>query len=172
MSNNTCPKCNTENPARYHSNDGCKVCARRAALVFYYQAVAMGLPTTPGRARLLKSKTYVTKNPCGRFGHVGIKSIGGKCPKCKRSETSRQKALRLGHTWYKVSLPCKNGHMAFKNVYSGACSECVNTTPREKLGIKKRIETVKCKRGHSGPRYVSNGACIQCVREYDAARRK
>lgn len=165
-----CEQCGTENPERYQNNGYCKTCAKLAAIDFYNKAVSMGIPTRRVLARKYKLDAFATRNPCKRFGHVGLLLTHNRaCKECLTTKTPRQQAEQKGLTWYLPTRPCKNGHIAPRSVYSGQCKECIGKMAHSQKEAKEKKQRYyfngsKCKRGHVGPRYAGNNNCVLCAR--------
>lgn len=99
----------------------------------------------------------------------------------------RVEAIALGLKKYNTGRPCRYGHIADRNVTSGACSACLRemidaaavirkespwaiggATPRSeaaRLGLTKYNTGRPCRHGHMADRYVNSGACSVCIRE-------
>lgn len=149
-------------------------------------------PTSREAAKASGEKYFVTDAACKTRGHLGVRTLGGKCYQCesKKNELSpRQEAIRDGKKWYLPNEPCpKCDKVAEKRVDNGQCRGCSDTGPGDgretsdsvmmrecpdliitredakAAGLGVYRTGGKCRKGHDGFRYVSTGNCIDCLR--------
>jgi hypothetical protein len=172
---------------------GC--CAHPDAVEAFNAAQSAGMPTTPGEAHAAGLDFYWSPLAGKYCGHVGMKTLSGKCYACEMERaaarnTPRQQAISRGETWYQPEPGdlCKNGHNAPRRVSNGSCKECEKTTARpapiwkENPDLIISLEDAKaagltvyrtgkpCRRGHASWRYISNGGCLVCMGKIDETR--
>lgn len=169
---------------------GC--CAHPDAVAAYNAALAAGLPVSVSDAHAAGLDFYWTPQ-AGRYcGHVGMRTLDGKCYTCEMERvaarnTPRQRAISAGEIWYQPEPgdTCKNGHNAPRRVSNGSCKECESAAARPAPVWKENPDMViskedaaaaglstyrtgePCKRGHTSWRYVSNGGCLVCMGKID-----
>lgn len=104
----------------------------------YELALTLGEPTDPGMARAQGKEYFWTGTPGKYCGHVGMKTMDGKCYLCKMEKDAqratkttepkpispRQAAIDAGQDWYMPTDPCRKGHIALRRVNNGECSQC------------------------------------------------
>jgi len=129
--------------------------------------------TTREDAIARKIPVYISPDPC-KYGHVGLKTITGKCYFCRESSDSpRQQAIRAGQKWYMPTDPCsKCGQVALRRVQDGQCANCkppiktVNDSPRQqaiRAGEKWYMPTDPCPHcNKTALRRVHDSRCSGC----------
>lgn len=169
----------------YTVSDKQVCCARADAYIAYLEAQEAGEPLTPDeRAAAVGYYWIVTEGT--HCGHVGKRTIDGKCWECVtgRALRPRQVALRTGAIWYTPAAgdECSMGHLAPRRVANGSCKECeemgkpvaevpiyescpdmvISYEDARGLGFKYYRTGEPCKYGHTGWRYISTRGCMDC----------
>jgi rRNA maturation protein Nop10 len=129
---------------------------------------------TPETATARNLPVYLSPHYCIERGHVGVKTLTGKCYFCQQEKANspRQQAIRTGNAWYTPIDPCPRcGTLAPRAVHDGRCSGCNpgkrSESPRQtaqRLGNAWYTPTDPCPRcGKTAPRRVNNGQCSGCT---------
>jgi hypothetical protein len=97
----------------------------------YMNAQRRGDPITANDAMDQGKDFYYISEPGKYCGHVGKRTINGKCHLCATAKANkpvspRQAALDAGEAWYMPAEGdlCRKGHRALRRVANGECSQC------------------------------------------------
>ena len=131
--------------------------------------------TTREDAIARKIPVYISPDPC-KYGHVGLKTITGKCYFCRESSDSpRQQAIRAGQKWYMPIDPCLwCGKHSPKRVQDSLCSSCVDSKSiqwiienQDMIITREMARTLGIdvyQEDATGWKWVSTGNCVSCIK--------